>query len=79
VGDFNCVDSTSDKLNSTAVPSSDTAVLSALKSSFLLVDVWRKKNPRSISVTLSNSSNTQASRLDWFFVSKSFLSNDLLC
>lgn len=78
-GDFNCVDSTSDKLNSTAVPSSDTAVISALKSSFLLIDVWRKKNPRAISFTWSNSSNTQASRLDRFFISKSLFSEDLLC
>ena len=78
-GDFNCVDSTSDKLHFNAVFSSDTAALSALKSSFLLIDIWRKKNPRAISFTRCNGSNTQVSRLDRFFVSKSFLTKDYFC
>lgn len=78
-GDFNCVDSVSDKLNSDNVLSSDKTSLSSLKSSFLLTDVWRKRNPRGSSFTWSNSNNTQASRLDRFFVSKFLLSKVYLC
>ena len=69
-GDFNCVDSTSDKLHSNNVHSADKTSLSSLKSQFLLIDVWRKLNLRVISFTWSNGSNSQASRLDRFFVSK---------
>lgn len=72
-GDFNCVDSASDKLHSDDVHSSDKLSISSLKSNFLLTDVWRKRNPRAISFTWSNSDNTQASRIDRFFVSKSLL------
>lgn len=70
-GDFNCVNSVLDKFQSNDVLSSDRVCLAALKSDFSLVDVYRKSNPRGICFTWSNSSHSQASRLDRFFVSRS--------
>lgn len=70
-GDFNCVDNALDKFHSNEVPSSDKNCLCSLKSDFSLVDVWRKQNPRGVSLTWSNSNHTQASRIDCFFISKS--------
>ena len=78
-GDFNCVDSTSDRLHSNDVHSSDKLSLSSLKSNFLLTDVWRKRNPRAISFTWSNSNITQASRIDRFFISKPLLAKVSSC
>ena len=78
-GDFNCVDSTSDELNSDNVHSLDKTSFSSLKSNFFLTDVWRKRNPRAISFTWSNSNNTQASRLDRFLISKFLFTKDCLC
>ena len=71
-GDFNCIDNVLDKLNCSAVPSADKTSLVTLMSDFSLVDVWRKQNPRLISFTWSNNDRTQASRLDHFFIAKSF-------
>lgn len=68
-GDFNCVDCAIDKFHSKYFHSSDKTCLAALKTDFSLVDVYRKLNRHGISFTWSNSSNTQASRLDWFFIS----------
>lgn len=70
-GDFNCCDSALDKLHSNDVSSADKNILSALKSDFSLVDVWRKRNSRGISFTWYNSNKTQASRTDRFLISKS--------
>ena len=70
-GDFNSVDKVLDKLNCATVPSADKTSLVTLMSDFSLVDVWRKQNPRMISFTWSNSDQTQASRLDRFFIAKS--------
>ena len=78
-GDFNCVDSASDKFQSNEIHSTDKNSLCSLKSHFSLVDVWRKCNPREISFTWSNSNNTQASRLDRFFISKSLFSRVREC
>lgn len=49
--DFNCVDRMTDKLHCSAVLSSDSNVLSRLKSDFSLVDLFRMCNPRKISFT----------------------------
>ena len=70
-GDFNCVDRAIDKFQSDNVLSSDKNCLAALKADFSLVDVYRKLNPHGISFTWSNKNNTQASRLDRFFISHS--------
>ena len=70
-GDFNCVDRAIDKFQSANVLSSDKNCLAALKADFSLVDVYRKLNPHGISFTWSNKNNTQASRLDHFFISQS--------
>ena len=72
-GDFNCVDRAIDKFYSYDFHSSDKTCLAALKTDFSLVDVYRKLHPSGISFTWSNSSNTQASRLDRFFISRSLL------
>ena len=72
-GDFNCVDRAIDKFHSDVFHSSDKTCLSALKADFSLVDVYRKLNPSGVSFTWSNSSNSQASRLDRFFISQSLL------
>ena len=53
--------------------SADRHRLSVLKSDFCLVDVFRKKNPKSVSYTWSNKDFSQASRLDRFFISSSLL------
>ena len=73
VGDFNCVDRAIDKFHSDQFHSSDKTSLAALKADFRLVDVYRKLNPHGISFTWSNSSNSQASRLDRFFISQPVL------
>ena len=72
-GDFNCVDRAIDKFHSNDFHSSDKTCLAALKTDFSLVDVYRKLNPHGISFTWSNSSNSQASRLDRFFISQTLL------
>ena len=72
-GDFNCIDSELDRLNSTSNLSADKKLLQALQSDFCLCDVWRKLNPRGISFTWMNSGKTQASRLDRFYISRSLL------
>lgn len=69
-GDFNCVDSSVDKFHSGDIHATDKKSLCSLKSDFSLLDAWRKCNPRAVSFTWSNSSKTQASRLDRFFLSK---------
>ena len=45
VGDFNCVDLAIDKFHSDDFHYSDKTCLAALKTDFLLVDVYRKLNP----------------------------------
>lgn len=72
-GDFNCVDRALDKFHSNDFHASDKSSLAALKADFSLVDVYRQLNPRAISFTWSNSNNSQASRLDRFFISRSLL------
>ena len=47
--------------------------MSALKSDFCLVDIFRKENPQAISFTWSNKDFSQASRLDCFYISSSLL------
>ena len=76
-GDFNCIDNPFDKFHSNDVNSTDKKSLCSLKSDFSLVDVWRKLHPQSVSFTRSNSSFSQASRLDRFFISKSRLGSAL--
>ena len=68
--DFNCVDNSIDKFYSSNVHYIDKASLCSLKSVFSLVDVWHKHNPRVASFTWSNSSGTQASRLDRLFLNR---------
>ena len=70
-GDFNCIDNVLDKLNCSIVSSVDKTSLVTLMSDFSLYDVWHKQNPRKVSFTWSNSSRTQASRIDRFFMAKS--------
>ena len=70
-GDFNCVGSSVDKFRSDDIHATDKKSLSSLQSDFSLIDVWRKCHPRVVSFTWSNASNTQASRLDRFLVSRS--------
>ncbi len=81
-GDFNCVDRAIDKFHSRDFHSSDKSALAALKADFSLVDVYGKLNPSGISFTWSNSSHSQASTLDRFFISQSLLngvcSNEIL-
>ena len=72
-GDFNCVDHRIDKFQADNVLTSDKNCLAALKTDFSLFDVNRKLNPRGISFTWSNKNNTQASRLNRFFISQSLL------
>ena len=62
-GDFNCIDSDLDRLHIKSDFSADKRCLSALKSDFCLVDIFRKQNPKAISFTWSNKDFSQASRL----------------
>ena len=71
-GDFNCIDSELDRLHIKSAFSTDKRCLSALKSDFCRVDIFRKRNPKAISFTWSDKDFSQASRLDRFFIS-SFL------
>lgn len=75
-GNFNCVDSPLDKFHSNDVHSIDKSSLCSLKSAFSLVDVWRKHHRCVALFIWSNSNNTQASRLDRFFSSKSLFGRD---
>ena len=52
---------------------SDLLALGNRKTDFSVVDVNRKLNPHGISFTWSNSSNSQASWLDCFFISQTLL------
>ena len=72
-GDFNCIDSELDRLHIKSDFGADKRCLSALKSDFCLVDVFRKQNPKAISFTWSNKDFSQASRLDRFYISSSLL------
>ena len=47
--------------------------MSAFRSDFCLVDVFRKQNSKAISFTWSNKDFSQASRLDRFYISSSLL------
>ena len=53
--------------------SADKKLFHALQSDFCFCDVWHKQNPRGICFTWTNSSKTQASRLDRFYISSSLL------
>ena len=78
-GDFNCIDFDLDRLHIKSDFSADKHCLSALKSDFCLVDIFRKQNPKAISFTWSNKDLSQASRLDRFYISSSLLqSGDML-
>ena len=77
-GDFNCIDSDLDRLNIKSDFGADKRCLSALKSDFCLVDIFRKKNPKAISFTWSNKDFSQASRLDRFYISSSILSRSVV-
>ena len=68
-GDFNCIDSELDRLHIKSAFSTDKRCLSALKSDFCRVDIFRKRNPKAISFTWSDKDFSQASRLDRFFIS----------
>ena len=72
-GDFNCIDSDLNHLHIKSDFSVDMCCLSALKSAFCLVDIFRKKNPNTISFTWSSNDFSQASRLDRFYISSSLL------
>ena len=72
-GDFNCIDSDLDRLHIKSDFSADKRCLSALKSDFCLVDIFRKRNPKAISFTWSNKDFSQAFRLDRFYISSSLL------
>ena len=78
-GDFNCIDNVLDKLNCATVPSADKVSLVSLMSDFSLVDVWRKRNPRKITFTWSNNDQSQASRIDRFFLAKPLVSKVSFC
>ena len=73
-GDFNCIDSELDRLHIKSAFSTDKRCLSALKSDFCRVDIFRKRNPKAISFTWSDKDFSQASRLDRFFFFLFFLS-----
>ena len=62
-----------DKFHSNDFHSSEKTCLAAVKADFSLVEVCRKLNPHGISFSWSNSSNSQASRLDRFFISQTLL------
>ena len=71
-GDFNCYEHEMDKLGGNI---SIADYLTDFRSSFGLIDFWRKLHPRSRELTWFNSDFSIGSRLDKFFVSKSLRSN----
>ena len=72
-GDFNCIDSDLDRLHIKSDFGADRRCLSALKSDFCLVDIFHKRNPKTVSFTWSNNYFSQASRIDCFYISFSLL------
>lgn len=68
-----------DKLNCSFLSSADQKLLCSLRTDFSLVDVWRKQNTRNVEFTWSNSSHTQASRIDRFFLAKNLVSQVFSC
>ena len=77
-GDFNCYDSTLDKLGGNININNE---FQELKSTFRLVDVWRRSHPATREFTWFNSDFSIASRLDKFYLSsnvaKLFLSSSI--
>ena len=71
-GDFNCYEHKMDKLGGNI---SIADYLTDFRSSFGLIDCWRKLHPRSREFTWFNSDFSIGSRFDKFFVSKSLRSN----
>ena len=65
--DFNCYEHEMDKLGGNI---SIADYLTDFRSSFGLIDCWRKLHPRSRELTWFNSDFSIGSRLDKFFVSK---------
>lgn len=78
-GDFNCYDSTLDKLGGNVNINNE---FKELKSSFHLVDVWRRSHPGVREITWFNSDYSIARRLDNFYLSpniaKLFLSSSII-
>ena len=78
-GDFNCYDSTLDKLNGNVNINNE---FKDLKSTFHLVDDWRKSHPGVREFTWFNSDYSIASRLDKFYLSSNianlFLSSSII-
>ena len=72
-GDFSCIYSELDRLHIKSDFRADKCCLSALKSDFCLVDVFRKQNQKAISFTWSNKDFSQASHLNRFYISSSLL------
>ena len=75
-GDFNCYDNPLDKFGGNVSVGTECK---ALKSDFVLVDVWRKLHPRAREFTWFNHDHSIASRLDKFFVSKGLFTSDCFC
>lgn len=78
-GEFNCINNVLDKFNCSFVPATDKNSLASLMSDVSLVDIWRKRHPRKIMFSWSNTNRTQASRIDRFFIAKSLVCKVVSC
>ena len=67
--DFNCYERESDRFGGNVSPAK---YLSDFRSSFNLVDIWRKLHPQSREVSWFNSNFSIGTRLDKFFVTRNF-------
>ena len=77
-GDFNCVDSMTDK--STGSLDKSSKFLNDLKNKMCLIDMWRFKNPETIEYTyIDPSSNCRNSRIDLWLSTKALMSNIQNC
>lgn len=65
-GDFNCYDNELDKFGGNT---SLAKYLSDFKSTFSLVDIWRKRHPRARQMSWFNADSSIGSRLDKFLIS----------
>ena len=75
-GDFNCIESASDKFGGNFIPSND---LKELRKNLKLVDIWRKTHGNVPQCTWFNANKTIGSRLDKFFIVQDLVSTVIRC
>lgn len=75
-GDFNCIESASDKFGGNFTCAKE---LKELRTNVRLVDIWRKTHGSATQCTWFNADKSIGSRLDKFFIAKDLVTNVIKC